>query len=85
MKINRGAVVKGGTSLNYKTGLWRDQRPRIVKALCKACGMCQEVCPDSAVHKVDEAYVIDYQFCKGCGLCARECAAKAIEIVPEEK
>jgi pyruvate ferredoxin oxidoreductase delta subunit len=85
MKITRGAVVKGGSSLNYKTGLWRDQRPRIVKELCKACGVCVDVCPDNAVHGVEGVYIIDYEFCKGCGLCARECAAKAIEVVAEEK
>ncbi len=27
MKITIGAVVKGGTSLGYKTGNWRDERP----------------------------------------------------------
>ena len=85
MKLTKGAVVAGGTSLNYKTGSWRDQRPVIDYDLCKACGICQQVCPDDAVRLVDERYCIDYDYCKGCGVCAHECTAEAIEMIPEEK
>ncbi len=85
MKITPGAVVKGGSSLGYKTGNWRDQRPVLDMELCKACGQCQDVCPDSAVQVVDKVYIIDYDYCKGCGLCAYECPEEAIEMVNEEK
>ena len=85
MKLTPGAVVKGGTSLGYKTGDWRDQRPIIDYEKCKVCGMCADVCPDTAIFLHDEQYVIDYEYCKGCGLCATECPADAVEIVPEEK
>jgi len=85
MKITVGAVVQGKSSLAYKTGNWRDQRPVLDVDRCKACGQCEEVCPDSAVHVINETYVIDYDFCKGCGLCAYECPAQAIEMVKEEK
>jgi pyruvate ferredoxin oxidoreductase delta subunit len=85
MKLTKGAVVEGGTSLNYKTGNWRDQRPEIDQELCNQCGKCREVCPDDAVHHNEDRYEIDYDFCKGCGICAYECKAEAIEILPEEK
>jgi len=85
MKITMGAVVAGGTSLGYKTGSWRDQRPVIDQDLCKKCGICENVCPDSSVHEQDEIYFIDYDYCKGCGLCAYECPADAIKMIPEEK
>ena len=85
MEITVGAVVKGGTSLEYKTGTWRDQRPVLDMEKCKVCGICESVCPDSSVHFFDEKYVIDYDFCKGCGLCAYECPAGAIEMIREEK
>jgi pyruvate ferredoxin oxidoreductase delta subunit len=85
MKITRGAVVRGGSSLNYKTGDWRDRRPVIDQQTCKQCGICKEVCPDDAVRVVNDQYVIDYDFCKGCGICAHECTAQAIELVPEDK
>jgi pyruvate ferredoxin oxidoreductase delta subunit len=85
MKISIGAVVKGGTSLAYRTGSWRDQRPMLNMEICKACGQCESVCPDSAVHVMGKVYVIDYDYCKGCGLCAYECPVGAIEMVREEK
>jgi pyruvate ferredoxin oxidoreductase delta subunit len=85
MKLTKGAVVEGGTSLNYKTGNWRDQRPEIDQELCNQCGKCREVCPDDAVRHNDDRYEIDYDFCKGCGICAYECKAEAIQILPEEK
>lgn len=85
MKITTGAVVKGGTSLDYKTGDWRDQRPVIDQELCKKCGICQAVCPDDAVLVKDDQYEINYDYCKGCGICAHECTADAIEMVQEEK
>jgi pyruvate ferredoxin oxidoreductase delta subunit len=85
MKITLGAVVKGGTSLNYKTGNWRDQRPVIRIEQCKGCAKCEEVCPDNAVHMVNETYMIDYVYCKGCGICAYECPTDAIEMIQEEK
>ena len=91
MKITVGAVVKGGTSLKYKTGNWRDQRPLIEMELCRRCGICAEVCPDSAVHGIEQAgkekpiYLIDYDYCKGCGICAYECPVKCIVMEAEEK
>lgn len=85
MEITIGAVVKGGTSLEYKTGSWRDERPVLDMEKCKRCGQCESVCPDSSVHVVDEEYLIDYDYCKGCGLCAYECPTDAIVMVREEK
>ncbi len=85
MKITTGAVVKGGTSLDYKTGSWRDQRPVIDQDMCKACNICKDVCPDDSVKVENEVFLIDYDYCKGCGLCAYECKAGAIEMVSEEK
>ena len=86
MKITPGAVVNGGTSLKYKTGNWRDQRPVIDQELCKKCNICKDVCPDDAVNvSAEDQYEIDYDFCKGCGICEHECPADAIKMIPEEK
>ena len=85
MKITLGAVVKGGTSLKYKTGSWRDQKPIIGQELCTQCGICKQVCPDDSVKVENEKYEIDYDYCKGCGICAYECPADAIDMIPEEK
>jgi pyruvate ferredoxin oxidoreductase delta subunit len=83
--ITRGAVVQGGTSLGYKTGSWRDERPVIDREKCQACGICRQVCPDDAVRTDGDIHVINYDYCKGCGICAYECKFEAIEMVQEEK
>jgi pyruvate ferredoxin oxidoreductase delta subunit len=85
LKLTVGAVVRGGTSLNYRTGSWRNQRPVIQEELCTGCGMCETVCPDSCVVEREGAYLINYEYCKGCGLCAHECPSGAIEMVAEGK
>jgi pyruvate ferredoxin oxidoreductase delta subunit len=85
MKITIGAVVEGGSSLQYRTGSWRLERPILDHDACKDCGRCEEVCPDSAVHWEEAGFRIDYDYCKGCGLCAYECPEEAIQMIPEEK
>jgi len=85
MKITLGAVVKGGTSLEYKTGSWRDQKPVVIMDLCQACGLCEMVCPDNAMSMEEDVYNVDYTYCKGCGICAYECPTHAIQMIPEEK
>lgn len=85
MKITMGAVVLGGTSLDYKTGSWRDQRPVIDQDLCKKCGTCENICPDGCVYQEEDVYLIDYDYCKGCGLCAYECPVDAIQMISEGK
>ena len=85
MKLVAGGVVKGGSSLDYRTGSWRDLRPVIRLELCNDCGRCEMVCPDSAVLYVEDVYGIDLDYCKGCGLCAHECPSEAIEMIKEEK
>ena len=86
MKITIGAVVEGGTSVNYQTGNWREgQKPVIDPDKCTQCGICELYCPDSAVRVEGDRYVIDLNYCKGCGICEHECPADAIHMVDEEK
>ena len=85
MRITPGAVVKGGTSLEYKTGSWRDEKPVMDLEVCNSCGTCKDVCPENCVKEGEDRYSIDYDYCKGCGLCAHECPAKAIQMIAEEK
>ncbi len=57
-------------------------------ALCSACGMCESICPYSAVKVVEvtrrgvtRRYAeVTGALCKGCGLCAASCRSNAIDI-----
>jgi len=76
-----GEVVGG---LEADTALYEARRC-LSCGNCFGCDNCVGVCPDNAVHTVDDArgYAIDLDYCKGCGLCAEECPCGAIEMEPE--
>jgi 2-oxoacid:acceptor oxidoreductase gamma subunit (pyruvate/2-ketoisovalerate family) len=48
---------------------------------CTRCDTCLVYCPEGAILRDGEAYVIDYDVCKGCGLCVAECPRDGMEMV----
>jgi len=55
---------------------------------CKACGICQKVCPANAITLTKkgnaiEMYSIDYNKCIFCGNCCYYCGFKAITMSTE--
>ncbi len=91
-----GVVPYPGSSLEYKTGSWRVERPVIDQEKCVRCRLCWYICPDGAIKELDKEYVtskgkkwnlvyeVNYDYCKGCGACSEICPVKAIKMVPEE-
>lgn len=72
------------TSLEYKTGTWRIEKPVIDQSKCIECLLCWIYCPDMSIKRIDDKRVeVDYEFCKGCGICAEVCPPKAIRMVEE--
>ena len=60
-----------------------ENRPRVDKAKCVACGVCEEACPvdGKAVHSGGgRKAVYDYKKCIRCYCCQEMCPAKAIEL-----
>ena len=50
---------------------------------CIACGICEEICPQSAVALTagDSPHaVVDANSCRGCGICAAECPSGAMTL-----
>jgi pyruvate ferredoxin oxidoreductase delta subunit len=83
-ELEEGAVVKGGTSREYKTEGWRVSRPIIDEAKCTNCLLCWIYCPEPAIVRHEGSKVtIDYEHCKGCGVCESECPVRAITMVRE--
>lgn len=81
-----GIIPEPSTSLVYRTGSWRLERPIFDPQKCVQCLMCWLVCPDSAIVLENGKVVgIDYDHCKGCGLCSLQCPpkAKALTMVLE--
>ncbi|MDI6718021.1 MAG: 4Fe-4S binding protein [Methanomicrobiales archaeon] len=85
MPLEVGCVARPGRARENITGSWRVFRPVVDVEKCTRCGLCQLICPESAVEKRDEEYVVNLDYCKGCGLCAAECPGEAVEMAREEK
>ncbi len=52
-------------------------------AVCIGCGVCETVCPQSAVTLTvgaDAHSVVDANVCRGCGICSAECPSGAIQL-----
>jgi heterodisulfide reductase subunit A len=49
---------------------------------CTGCGMCEEVCPFSAIAVDPEEKVakVNQALCKGCGVCASSCRSGALDV-----
>lgn len=45
---------------------------------CIGCTRCEKVCPNDAIHVVNNLASIDYSKCVSCGLCAEVCPRKLI-------
>ncbi len=81
-----GIIPEPATSVAYRTGSWRLERPIFDPQKCVQCLMCWLMCPDSAIRLENGKVVgIDYEHCKGCGLCSLQCPpkAKALSMVLE--
>lgn len=52
---------------------------RIDQAICIACGLCREVCPEAAVHPkmqdIHHRFEVVEGECTGCGDCLGYCPA----------
>jgi len=81
-----GIISDPGSTLKYKTYVWRDGiKPVWDKEKCKNCMKCFINCPDNAI-KVDKNGNMaghKYDYCKGCGICAQVCPFNAITMRKE--
>lgn len=88
-EIPEGSVIDTpGSSLEYKTGGWRNLVPVRNIEKCTNCLICWVYCPEGCIKLKEGKIVdIDLDYCKGCGICAEECplADKAIKMVEEKK
>ena len=47
---------------------------------CHQCDTCLIQCPEGAISKTEEGYLIDYEKCTACRVCVQECPTSAIEM-----
>ncbi len=79
MRTSIGAIVEGGTSVNYKTGDWREFRPVFVVGIAP----CREACPagidiasflrEAKHRRFDRAWQVIMEENPFPGICGRVC------------
>lgn len=52
---------------------------------CVHCDNCVVYCPDLAVKRAGDGYLVLTDYCKGCGLCVKECPTGSMKMVEEAR
>ena len=52
---------------------------------CIHCDNCVDYCPDLAVKREADGYVVLTDYCKGCGLCVKECPTGSMKMIEESR
>lgn len=81
--VFRGQMKKGLLFKVMPLLPFLQNRPKVNRAKCVACGVCQEACPvpEKAVHSGNgQKAVYDYKKCIRCYCCQEMCPAKAIQV-----
>jgi indolepyruvate ferredoxin oxidoreductase alpha subunit len=65
--------VKSGEMDKSLLPVWQDEA-------CYQCDTCMIQCPEGAISKTEDGYVIDYNKCTGCRVCVQECPTSAIDM-----
>jgi indolepyruvate ferredoxin oxidoreductase alpha subunit len=58
----------------------RSLLPVYQEEACCQCDTCLIQCPEGAISRTGDRYVIDYDKCTGCRVCVEECPTSAIEM-----
>ena len=52
---------------------------------CIECDNCVHYCPDLAVKREADGYVVLSDYCKGCGICVKECPTGSMKMIEEAR
>jgi NADPH-dependent glutamate synthase beta subunit-like oxidoreductase len=52
---------------------------------CIQCDNCIHYCPDLAVKREGDGYVVLTDYCKGCGICVKECPTGSMKMLEEAR
>lgn len=74
-QLSMGFASKGG-----KMAMHLGVKPRIIKFMCKKCGLCMRRCQVQAISMTPKPH-IDREKCLGCGACYSACRNHAVSIL----
>jgi NADPH-dependent glutamate synthase beta subunit-like oxidoreductase len=79
-RLQRSAEVQLG--LEIEQALAESERCFSCGA-CINCDNCVVYCPDMAVKRVGDGYIVLADYCKGCGMCVKECPTGSMKMQEE--
>ena len=79
----QAAASRATTILSKKEMMAGGQLCIVDERKCTGCGVCQEVCPFSAIEVTpkEEVALINKALCKGCGICVSSCRSGALDVM----
>ncbi|OGP74243.1 MAG: hypothetical protein A2V86_00270 [Deltaproteobacteria bacterium RBG_16_49_23] len=54
--------------------------PVFHEEVCCQCDTCMIQCPEGAISKIEDRYVVDYDKCTGCRVCVQECPTSGFDM-----
>jgi indolepyruvate ferredoxin oxidoreductase alpha subunit len=54
--------------------------PVFNEEVCCQCDTCMIQCPEGAISKIEDRYVVDYEKCTGCRVCVQECPTSGFDM-----
>ncbi len=66
--------------LENELGFCATVQPRLNADACMGCGLCADICKESAIRMLSEKPVLDMSLCIFCGDCIQSCPTDAWEI-----
>jgi len=87
-RLDAGERVKGDAEVQLGLELERalaESERCFSCGTCVFCDNCVNYCPDLAVKREADGYVVLTDYCKGCGLCVKECPTGSMKMVEEAR
>ena len=82
IKVDIRHIPPSGKGLGQVKSREMDQSllPAYQEESCVQCDTCMIQCPEGAISRVEDRYVVDYSKCTGCRVCVQECPTGAMDM-----
>ncbi len=69
-----------GSYMRARDALFGEVVASVDEKLCSACGLCEELCTESAIEVTGGAAAVTRDRCRGCNLCVLKCPEGALSL-----
>jgi indolepyruvate ferredoxin oxidoreductase alpha subunit len=76
----RGRSFKEVNLLPSEEAILEEAKRCLHCGACTQCDTCMIQCPEGAITRAENGYLINYEKCTGCRVCVQECPTSAIDM-----